>query len=108
MYKIFALLAVAGMMMFGASTVEAARPHRSRPHISFGNHHRSHIDIHRHRSGSFGIHINPGHRYHHYYQPRYRHYYQPRYRYYQPRYHHNYRHRSSGFRRSIRMGGSRR
>ena len=102
MKYILAMIAVAGMMIFAANTVEAARPHH-RGHISFGNPHDIHIDLYRGR-----LHVNPGN---YYYQPRH-HYYRPHY------YRHNgfrrsvlprgYRHRSSGFHRSIRLGGPRR
>jgi len=63
MYKIFALFAVAGLMAFSVNTVDAAGPHHSRSHISFGNPYGFHIDLHQHRNGSLGLHLNQGHQY---------------------------------------------
>jgi hypothetical protein len=68
MYKIFALFAVAGLMAFSVNTVDAAEPHHSRSHssrghISFGNPYGFHIDLHQHRNGSLGLHLNQGHQY---------------------------------------------
>lgn len=92
MYKIFALLAVAGMMAFGASTVEAGQRHHvhhgyhGHGQLHLGNSYGPHLDLHQHRNGSFGLHFNPGH--HYYYVPRYtpRYYYAPRYQYHHGHY----------------------
>lgn len=86
MYKIFALFAVAGLMAFSVNTVDAAGPHSrshsSRGHISFGNPYGFHIDLHQHRNGSLGLHLNQGHQYQRHNSHRY--YYNPYQRHYNP------------------------